>query len=209
MNKKLVVALLFFMPAAAFAQTDRWEKKYIVTENDSIQIGEDAKYLKGAVSEENGEVEWNLHVDVPGKSADWIFDHMGQLMTDMTHEPDQMEDSRIAFVDEKDHQLAAQFHEWLVFKSSVLSIDRTEFFYTMIVNCNDESADVKICRIHYVYEKERNSGQRMKAEEWITDKYGLNKSQTKLARVSGKFRKKTIDRKDSIFSNIKSTLLLE
>ena len=37
------------------------------------------------------------------------------------------------------------------------------------------------------------------ANEWITDRYGLNKKKTKLARVSGKFRRKTIDRKDYLF----------
>jgi len=44
------------------------------------------------------------------------------------------------------------------------------------------------------------------AEEWITDRYGLNKKQTKLARVSGKFRKKTIDRKDYLFNKFNDLL---
>jgi len=46
-----------------------------------------------------------------------------------------------------------------------------------------------------------------RAEEWINDRYGLNKKQTKLARVSGKFRRKTIDRKDYLFNRF--TKLLE
>ena len=41
-----------------------------------------------------------------------------------------------------------------------------------------------------------------RAEDWITDKWGLNKKQTKLARVSGKFRRKTIDRKDYLFEKL-------
>ena len=45
-----------------------------------------------------------------------------------------------------------------------------------------------------------------KAEEWITDEYGLKKSKEKLSRVSGKFRKKTIDRKDYIFSRFEKLL---
>ena len=42
----------------------------------------------------------------------------------------------------------------------------------------------------------------VKADEWITDKYALNKKKTKLLKGSGKFRRKTIDRKDNIFGKI-------
>ena len=52
-----------------------------------------------------------------------------------------------------------------------------------------------------------NDGIETTAENWITDKYGLNKNKTKLSRMSGKFRKKTIDRKDEIFNTIKVNLL--
>ena len=60
-------------------------------------------------------------------------------------------------------------------------------------------------RIYYLYEEERNPTT-FTAEEWITDRYGLNKKQTKLARVSGKFRRKTIDRKDFLFNKFASLL---
>ena len=53
-------------------------------------------------------------------------------------------------------------------------------------------------RIYYLYEEERNP-QTYKAEEWIDDKNALNKKQDKLLRVSAKFRRKTIDRKDYLF----------
>ena len=56
-------------------------------------------------------------------------------------------------------------------------------------------------RIVYIYDEERNPTT-YKAEEWINDKYGLNKKQTKLSRVSGKFRSKTIDRKDYLFEKL-------
>ena len=169
----------------------------------------DAKYLEGAVPEVNGQVEWRLSIDVPGKSAEWIYDKLGQLFTDMTHAEGQMEQSRVALADEATHTLGVRFQEWLVFRNSTLSLDRTEFNFTIIAECTNEHADVKLGRINYVYEENRDGGMTAKAEEWITDKYGLNKSKTKLARLSGKFRRKTIDRKDYIFREIKNTLLLE
>lgn len=38
----------------------------------------------------------------------------------------------------------------------------------------------------------------------ISDRYALNKKKNGLARIFGKFRKGTIDRKDQIFSDIKA-----
>ena len=40
------------------------------------------------------------------------------------------------------------------------------------------------------------------AEEWITDEWALNKKGNKLSKYSGKFRCKTIDRKDNIFGRV-------
>ena len=70
--------------------------------------------------------------------------------------------------------------------------------YHLIVDCADGQATVKMTRIYYLYDEERDP-QTYRAEEWITDRYGLNKKQNKLSRVSGKFRRKTIDRKDYLF----------
>ena len=47
-----------------------------------------------------------------------------------------------------------------------------------------------------------------KAEDLITDDKALNRKKTKLLRGnSGKFRRKTIDRKDFIFSTLKEAVL--
>jgi colicin import membrane protein len=67
--------------------------------------------------------------------------------------------------------------------------------------------NLKLTRISYQYELDREgSGLETTAEEWITDKYGLTKKQDKLSKYSGKFRRKTIDRKDYIFDKIKAAL---
>ena len=41
--------------------------------------------------------------------------------------------------------------------------------------------------------------QAYRAEEWIDDDNALNKKKNKLSKMSGKFRRKTIDRKDYLF----------
>jgi colicin import membrane protein len=125
----------------------------------------------------------------------------------MTKEEKQFKESKIALVDKTDHVIAARFREWLVFKSTALSLDRTVFNYTIIANCSDGHLNLTLSRINYAYELDRdNDGMEVNAEEWITDENALNKAKTKLLKYSGKFRRKTIDRKDEIFENITNAL---
>ena len=56
-----------------------------------------------------------------------------------------------------------------------------------------------------LYDEERDMTT-CKAEEWINDQYGLNRKKNKLARVSGKFRRKTVDRVDYLFNRFKMLL---
>jgi colicin import membrane protein len=76
-----------------------------------------------------------------------------------------------------------------------------------LITCSDGEANVKMTRISYDYDTDRKPVH-YTAEEWITDKYAVNKKHTKLYPISGKFRRKTIDRKDFIFNKF-NTLLNE
>ena len=126
-------------------------------------------------------------------------------MVKMTKEANQLEQTRIALEDVNKHQIVGNFQEWLVFKNKPLVLDRTRFLYNLVVDCADGEAKVQVIRIYYLYDEERTPTT-YKAEEWITDKYGLNRKQTKLARVSGKFRRKTIDRVNYIFNRFTKLL---
>ena len=99
----------------------------------------------------------------------------------------------------------ADFLEWLVFTDRALALDRTRLRYYLIVDCKDGQATARMTRISYLYEEERNP-QHFTAEEWITDEEALNKKKTKLYRNNGKFRRKTIDRKDFIFNKFEEIL---
>ena len=61
-------------------------------------------------------------------------------------------------------------------------------------------------RIRYWYDEARDGGEKYSAEEWIVDDMALNKSKTKLAPICGKFRRETIDLKDTLFKSIQDTL---
>ena len=197
--KKLIVAAALCMPLTAVAQ-NTWEAP-VKTSKNSV----DQKYLVGAVPEEDGKVVFRKTIEAPGKSADQIFDIIGQYMQKMTKEPNQTEQSRLTAADTLQHQLIATYQEWLVFKSTALVLDQTRFFYVLEANCFDGRAEVSMTNIFYLYEEER-APQQYKAEEWITDEWRLTKKQDKLSRVSGKFRRKTIDRKDYLFNKLESLL---
>jgi colicin import membrane protein len=196
--KKLLFAAMMLMPLAAMAQDNTWEQ----TEKKTT---EDTRYLAGAVPEVDGRVVFETTIQAPGKSAKQIFTLLRDDMQKMTKEPNQIEQSRVSLADAATGELVGQFQEWLVFKNKPLQLDRTRLLYTLTANCRDGEATVKMMRINYFYDEERTPTT-YKAEEWITDKYGLNKKKTKLARVSGKFRRKTIDRKDYLFEKLQEFL---
>ncbi len=201
--KKYLLSLLLLLPLTLWAQDNTWEQE---EENSEVKaVNPDAKYLKGAVPLVDGRVVFTKHIDVPGKSAAQIYETIQQYMKKMLGEKNQLEHSKIIKEDTQNHQLTGVFEEWLVFQSSLISLDRTRFYYGLDAQCKDGSVDLTLSHIRYLYEENRDP-QRYTAEEWITDKEAVNKKNTRLLRGSGKFRRKTIDRKDFLFNKIESLL---
>ena len=179
---------------------NEWEEmdKRQEAEEAVVKVNPDAKYLAGAVPMVDGRVTFSTVINAPGKSASEIYSTVKTYMDRLTRQPNQLEHSLLAIADSSKNFLCGNYQEWLVFKNNALSLDRTRFYYTLIADCQDGRLEVKMTRIYYLYEEERNP-QTYKAEEWIDDKNALNKKQDKLLRVSAKFRRKTIDRKDYLF----------
>ncbi|MBO4720988.1 MAG: DUF4468 domain-containing protein [Prevotella sp.] len=201
--KQILIALLMVLPMIVSAQDNTWER---VEQEPVSKENKDAKYLvEDAVPIVDGKVCWKTTIQAPGKSAQQIYDILLAQMEKMTKEPNQEENSVVAIKDTEKHEIGAVFHEWLVFKKAALSLDQTIFNYQLIVDCADNKADVRLTRITYDYDVERDPI-RYAAEQWITDKYCVNKKHTKLLPISGKFRRKTIDRKDFIFNKFNSLL---
>lgn len=167
-----------------------------------LKLKEDPKYLEGAVTtDENGKVVFEAEMEAPGKSAEQLYELLFDYMSGLTQDKDAIE-SRIALVNKDEHIIANLMDEWLVFNSSFISLDRTECKYNLIANISDGKVKMTINHINYTYEEGRQTGFKLPAEEVITDKVALTKKKNDLARIFGKFRKKTIDRKDQIFNEI-------
>lgn len=207
----LLATTLLLAPCAGNAQnvwevpSDSVHQKQEVTVQDvaTKEADPNAKYLKGAVPMVNGKVVFTLEKKVPGMSATAIYNKLFAYIQSLTKEDNQFEVSKIAVVNKANHTIGARFKEWLVFRNTALSLDRTVFNYTLVAECSEQHFRLTLERISYEYEMDRGprTGLQTTAEKWITDRYALNKKQTKLLRYSSKFRIKTIDRKDEIFEN--------
>jgi len=112
----------------------------------------------------------------------------------------------VSLVNTEEHKIICHFEEWMTFTNNFINLDRTRFIYTLTADCEAGRVTVRIMRIKYWYEENRDGGERYSAEEWITDEWALNKKKTRLSRISGKFRRKTVDRVEEILGNIGNTL---
>lgn len=188
------------------AEPKKTEVKKVEKNANGAVLKTDAKYMEGAITTNaEGKVEFTLDTDANGKSADEIYNIVYQYMSDLTQGENNIK-SRMALVNKDQHIIANTMDEWLVFSNTFLSLDRSEFRYNLVASIKDNHLTLSMERLYYVYEEDRSTGFKAPAEEIINDKIALNKKKTDLAKIFGKFRKLTIDRKDQIFSEI-STLV--
>ena len=180
------------------------EEKKPVEKVNGVVLKADPKYLAGAVTiNKEGKVEFTLDTDANGKTAAQIYDIVNQYMTNLTLGENNIA-SRVALVNKQEHIIANTMDEWLVFSTSFISLDRTEIKYNLIAEISDNHLHLSLGRIIYNYEEGRSTGFKEPAENVIVDKVALTKKKNDLAKIFGKFRRLTIDRKDQIFNDISS-----
>lgn len=177
-------------------------KKATTAKVNGAKLKEDPKYLEGAVKlNAAGRVEFELDIDANGKSAQQIYNIMYKYMSDLTQNENNIA-SRMALVNPTEHVIANTMDEWLVFSNSFLSLDRTEFKYQLVAKIADNRLHLSLSRILYNYELDRSTGFSEPAENVIVDKIALTKKKNDLAKIYGKFRRLTIDRKNQIFNDV-------
>ena len=185
--------------------TEEVEEKKVEKTAEGVVLKEDPKYLAGAIQlNAEGKVEFVLDTQASGKSADEIYNIVFQYMSKLIKN-EQNINSRIALVNRnnKNEQIiACIMDEWFVFNQSFISLDRTETKYQLVATISDNHLHLSMTRIVFNYEEGRSTGFKEPAENVITDKYALTKKKNDLAKIYGKFRRGTIDRKDQIFNNL-------
>lgn len=169
------------------------------------KANKDLYLQKGIIPEVNGQVVWTETFNVPGATADELYDKAFAYLTELTQGDNQLSGSKVALVNKGEHSIVATVREKLIFSSSFLSLDYTQFNYVLQATCRDGQATLTMNRLTYRYDVQGNVSD-LSAEQWITDKYAVNKKQTRLLPVSGKFRRATVDRKNSIFEGFAQAL---
>lgn len=163
---------------------------------------EDARYLAGAVPVENGKVVFSRGFETPSLSKTQLFDLSRTWLNEQAND----ENKRVVYSDESTGALVLVGKEYIVFSSSLLSLDRSLMSYRITIECKDESCEISISGIRYEYNVSyQRDPERYTAEEWITDENALSKG--KLLRIPGKFRKGTIDFVDATFEKFDNMLL--
>lgn len=176
----LLVLLCVCLPATVFAEQNK-------DKND------DSKYLAGAVPEVDGKVVFTKEFSIPGMSQEEIFKRMQNWMEARLKKNENT--SRVVYTNLEEGQIVGTGDEWIVFSSSALSLDRTKILYQISVVCAPEKCTMEVEKIRYNY---REGKEKYTAEEWIVDKYALNKAKTKLVRGLAKWRRKTVDFVDNL-----------
>lgn len=210
--KRLIAAIALCLPLCMMAQSN-WERpddgsskqqepKKEKKEKPQKDNGDAQYIMPDAVPVVDGKVSWTTDIEVHESSAQQNYDLMLAFLTKMVKESNQLPESNVSLVNKTERKIAASIREWLVFSSSFISIDRTEFHYTLLAECFDNHVTVTLNRIAYHYPEQQNKVTIYKAEELITDNKALNKAHTKLIRPGSKFRRKTIDRKDELFARM-------
>ena len=178
--------LLLCVPMLAFAKEKR----------------DDSKYLAGAVPEVNGQVLFQQTFAVKDKNKQEIYAVMKNYIRQMTQEEIQMRGTKMAMEDSLEGTVVGRFEEWMTFKKKPFVWDRTRFRYLLTAECSDGKCHMTLTQISYYYEEDNEgyNGRTYRAEEWINDANALNKAKTKLLWGSAKFRRKTVDRVEEIFT---------
>ena len=185
--------------------TEEVEEKKVEKTAEGVVLKEDPKYLAGAIQlNAEGKVEFVLDTQASGKSAYEIYNIVFQYMSKLIKN-EQNINSRIALVNRnnKNEQIiACIMDEWFVFNQSFISLDRSETKYQLVATISDNHLHLSMTRIVFNYEEGRSTGFKEPAENVITDKYALTKKKNDLAKIYGKFRRGTIDRKNQIFNDL-------
>ena len=162
---------------------------------------DDSRYLEGAVPEVDGRVVFTKEFSIPGMSQDEIFERVHNWMDARLKKNEN--NSRVVFSDKEKGQIVGTGDEWIVFSSSASSLDRTKITYQLIAVCQPEKCTFRVEKIHFSY---REGKEKYDAEEWITDKYALNKTKTKLVRGLAKWRRNTVDFVDDLGTGVAEAL---
>ena len=155
----------------------------------------DARYLAGAVPEENGQVYLTRTIDVPASlSQAEVMQRLDAWLTRCTKDERMLSNQRLTqpAANVLHHNCVLE----LTFSKSFISHDFANINYVIVLTAQPGKVTMEMKRITYKY-NDGNKMQKYSGEELISDKYALNKK-GRLIYGYKKFRMKTIDLMDEL-----------
>ena len=191
--KKLfpLLLLLLFTATAVSAQKSKDKKK------------DNTEYNIGKVPVVNGKVVFEENIKATGSSAAILA--KAQQWIDKRFSDTDIIKFKI-YDSETPGTLTVKSEEYITFSKKLLELDRTRITYFLDITAKDNGCTMKMYRITYWYDEENNGGNHFTAEEYITDKESFNKKQTKMLKIPGKFRMRTIDLKNKLKADLQDAL---
>lgn len=176
---------------------DSWDDSYDFDKNSPVYLSADAVPLV------NGEVEWVCNLPNTGKTDAQLKKGVDEFFKKLKS---QKAVTTVTALPSTDGSQSYAVVELLTFTANFISLDQTQFSYVLEAKEQNGNASLTMSNLRYNY-KQNNKMERYSAEEWIVDKYAVNKKHTRLLPITGKFRRKTIDRKNELFQQFKDIVL--
>lgn len=175
---------------------------FILLSSFAATAQNEAKYLAGAVPVTDNKVTFTETFVNPHLIPKQIFDKL-LVWAQNRFKSEEKNWGRVTYSNPDKGQIACQGEEYITFSERALSLDRAKIKFRLILTVTNDTCNMEISNISYLYGEKDN---KIAAEEYITDKYALNKDETKLLYGTKKFRIKTIDLVEEIESNLRQVL---
>lgn len=167
------------------------------------QTGSDPTYGFGTVPVKEGKVTFVREIACDGSNMAATFRTVSAYMKGRFVKPIVMSGK----ISESGTDMNIKASEKLTFKKTALVVDEAEISYSLGVSVSDDKCTLTFTDISYSYEEEREGGgQHFTAEEWITDEEAFNRSGSKMLKMTGKFRMKTIDLVNDIAARVEEAI---
>lgn len=188
--KRLILFILLALPVLSIAQ---------INQNNM------ARYLE-PLPMEGTRIVFKDSLQFKGISAERVFEIAGNWADYYIAKFDKKFDSRVAYKNTKTQSIAVLFNRDIIFKDIALILDKALMRCNIAIDIKDNKCIIKVLNIKYDY-VDNGLTEKMNADEWIIDRYAVNRERTKLTRSFGKFRAKTVDAVDEIFDSFRSYMI--
>lgn len=205
MKKLLIAIMVAVLPVCVeTASAQLFSKKTFQGRKDQKE------YMQGAVPQQNGKVvfqkEFNASKNAYDALLQWTgFRYMPSTQQGTWDSPNYFNNGDFAKAESPDkNTIICTADEELVFTNKALARDASRLNYKLTLSISDNKVVATISDIVYIYNL-TDYPERIAAEDWIVDSEAFSKKGELLRRVA-KFRIKTIDLVDELFSEIEEKL---